>query len=115
VLGQVAPIINHIIKEEGINSVFGINFIEYFNSTFTTDVPNLVFNKFVVIYNVGYEKALKLNYSKQILLGLVQSCIDSGSNVIIQSNYELPFLRQEYGIDFQNVLKLPELPDEKIF
>lgn len=113
-IGQVAPIVNHIVDTDGINSIYGVNFIDYFSSTFKEEGYPLKTPKFVVIFNVGYEKAVNLAFSKQILLGLVQTCIDNNSHVIIQSNLDLPKLRDSYGIDFQNVVRVPERTDEKI-
>lgn len=115
VIGQIAPLINNIIEQEGINTVFGINFQEYFAGTFKQEEFDLRFSKYSVIYNVGYEKALNKDFSKQILLGLVQNFVDKGSHVLIQSFLPLKKLRDDYGIDFQNVVVLPELPDDKLF
>lgn len=114
-LGQVAPIVNHIVDTDGINSIYGVNFIEYFASTFKEEGYPIKTPKFVVIFNVGYEKAVNLAFSKQTLLGLIQSCIDNNSHVIVQSNLDLPKLRDSYGLDFQNILRVPERTDEKIF
>ena len=114
-IGQVAPIVNYLVHKDGINSIYGVNFIEYFSSAFKEEGYPLKTPKYVVIFNVGYEKAVNLSFSKQILLGLVQTCVDNNSHVIIQSNLELPKLRDSYGIDFQNIVRVPERTDEKIF
>lgn len=115
VIGQVAPIINNIVESNGINSVFGVNFIDYFASTFKQEDFDVRYSKFLVVYNVGFEKALNLGFSKQLLNGLIQNAVDNGSHVIVQSVSDFAVLKNQYGLDFQNVLRLPELPDEKLF
>lgn len=115
VIGQVAPIINSIVESQGINSTFGVNFIDYFSSTFKQEEYDIRYSKFLVIYNVGFEKAVNLGFSKQLLQGLIQNALDNGSHVILQSTSDFAVLKNQYGLDFQNVLRLPELPDEKIF
>lgn len=115
VIGQVAPIINKIIESQGINSTFGVNFIDYFSSTFKQEEYDLRYSKFLVIYNVGFEKAVNLGFSKQLLQGLIQNGLDNGSHVILQSTSDFAVLKNQYGLDFQNILRLPELPDDKLF
>jgi len=89
-IGQIAPIVNDLIQKRGIGSVFGINFIDYFAWAFKDTDYDIKFNQFMVIYNVGYEKANNPSFSKQLLMGLIQKCTDNGCSVIIQSNLQLP-------------------------
>ena len=113
-VGQVAPIVNYIIESKGISEVRGIDFTEYFGSVFAKEAPPVILGKYTVVYNVGLEKALNLTFSKQILHGLIQKITDFGGHTFLQTNCELDKLRRDYGIDFANVVKLPEIKEGKI-
>lgn len=114
-IGQIAPVVNYIINKEGLKSVRGLDFTEYFNATFDKDksveVPNA---KFVILYNVGLEKALNLQFSKQILQGIIQKIRDNDNHLFLQSNCTLTKLRQDYGVDFQSCINLQEKQKIKV-
>ena len=115
VIGQVAPIVNYIVEKNSINSIRGIDFSEYFASTFDKENNfEVKISKFTVVYNVGLEKALNLSFSKQLLKGLIQKIKDNGSHLLLQTSKTATQISTDYELQFKNVLRLPEKQEEKI-
>jgi len=115
IIGHVAPIVNYIVSKYSINSIRGIDFSEYFASTFDKESKfEVKTSQFTVVYNVGLEKALNLSFSKQLLKGLVQKVKDNGSHLLLQTTKTATQISTDYELQFKNVLRLPEKQEEKI-
>ncbi len=113
--GAIGGVINLFDNRYGIEGVAGIDYKEYFASCFgdngTRNIPRA---KVVVIYNIGMEKALNLEFSSRILLGIIKQLNNNKQHVIIHSEIPNSVFKQKYNIVINNVLNMPVIPDVKL-
>ena len=112
--GQIAPLINTLIDKTSIKSVRGIDFINYFDSMFKDEKQELIFSKYMVVYNVGLEKAINPKYASKILNSLIAQIRDKGGSIFIQTLMNISEFRENYKIDFKSIIKLLEVYEEII-
>jgi len=97
---------------------FGVDFTKYFDSSFDKnsepfEVPSDA--DVVVIYNVGYEKALNMDFSSRLLKGLLKQIKDANKHCFIGSDMTYTEFYKKYNIEFVNKVVIKTKEDEKIF
>ena len=95
---------------------FGVDFKDYFDSTFNKENITYQTNAdVVVIYNIGLEKALNTDFSARLLLGLLKTFKDQNKIVILASHLSYTDFYKKYQIDLVNTLSIPLKKEEKVF
>ena len=110
------PIYKIIEKEVPPSDIAGINFEEYFDScikqTSIVDLPN---TKFIFIYNIGFEKALKKEFSEKLLKGLIKRYEDNDSWIFLEGYLPYVVFVKNYNFVVSNTLNISLQKQETIF
>jgi hypothetical protein len=110
------PIYKILKSEVSPSDIAGIDFEAYFDSYIkqnsTVDLPNA---KFVFIYNIGLEKALKKEFSERLLKGLIKRYEDNDSWVFLEGYVPYKTFTDNYNITVANTLNIPLQEQETIF
>lgn len=115
VKGLPAYLFQNIYKDISINQIQGIDFIEYFKSSFDKERVEAETSKYTFIYNIGVEPALNLNFSKKLLLGLIEALKQNNQVGLFISPLNYSEFLKSYGIEFKNKISFPDYQEEEIF
>ena len=95
--------------------VYGINFIDYFDSLFKKEDFKIPLTRDVyVIYNVGMEKALNKEFSSQILKGIIEHLKENNKIVIIGTDVNYTDFVKKYNLECINKIQVNEKQEESI-
>jgi hypothetical protein len=98
---------------------FGVDYKKYFENIFEKDVESsLEFPAeadVIIIYNIGYEKAMNTAFSARILKGMIKQIKDSGKHVFLNSDMTATEFYKAYEIELVNKISIKEKEEEKIF
>ena len=94
--------------------VFGINFKDYFENNFKKDEEfSIKKNTDVVfIYNIGLEKALNMDFSKKLLLGLIEELKNNNTHIFLCSHLSYSDFYKSYEIDLVNKISIQKKKEE---
>jgi hypothetical protein len=114
--GTAEPIYKMLKNEYTLSDMWGIDFIEYFNSTFNKDGEDYKVNhrKFVFIYNVGLERAINTAFSSRLLKALIKDLRDRGCWIFIESVLQYQKFTTQYDMEITNRTTL-KVKKEKSF
>lgn len=109
VIGDPAPIINQL---SGDRKVFGVDFVEYYESRFKDDdnpIPKTT--EALLIYNVGAEPAKNPEYASKLLQSLI--AVHDDKLVVIATVLTKTTFEATYGLTFVNSVTLKVKKEEQ--
>ena len=112
--GAVGAVIRLLEEKYTISEVIGIDYKEYFASMFGGNGKLLPKGKVIVVYDVGLEKAVNVEFSSRILSGLIKTLNNNNQHIIMSSELPYSMFHSKYGIKFNNLLILPTIEDIKL-
>ena len=109
VVGDPAPILNHLSEDR---KVFGVDFVEYYESRFKDDSNSIPKStEVLLIYNVGAEPAKNPEYASKLLQSLLATHNDK--LVIVATILTKTTFETTYGLTFVNSVTLKVKKEEQ--
>jgi len=112
--GQIGGLIPLLDDKYGSDNVIGLSYREYFTSMFKDTNVVIPKAKVLILYDVGLEKALNLDFSSRVLQGLIKHLSNNNQHLILNSEMPYSKFTSRYGILFNNVLNVPTVEDIKL-
>ena len=97
---------------------FGLDFKAYFDGTFDKNSEPFEMpsdTDVIVIYNIGYERALNMDFSARLLKGLLKQIKDANKHCFLASDMTYTEFYKKYNIELVNKIVIKEKEEEKIF